>query len=532
MVRLWIDELPVEVPAGTSVLAAARLSGSDLPALCYREGHPPNAACMGCLVRIEGRAGTVPSCATEVAEGMQVACETADLRTLRRTALELLLSDHEGDCRAPCQNTCPARMDIPAMLCLAAAGRRRAALAVVKRDIALPATLGCVCPEVCERLCRRRQIDQPAAICRIKRFLAERDLRQAEPYVPPCAPPSGVRVAVVGSGPAGLAAAYHLLLAGHAAVLIEQRSVLGGRLRTEFSADQLPSGLLDAEIDGILRLGAAARCGAQLGRDVSLARLREDFAAVVLATGAEGGAALAREGIAVVQARAVVDPRTQQTNQPGIFAAGGAVRPNPLVVKSVAAGKEAARAATCFLRGASPPSVASAFQVHRQPVDDRQAAALRAVASEPRSEPAAWATADEAAVRRQAARCLQCGCAAVDSCLLRRYAEAYACEPRRFQGAKRAWSPCLEHRQFQLDPGKCIQCGICVQIAADLGEPIGLAFLGRGFDVRIGVPLDRGLDAALLRAGPACVDACPTGALARRIDDAAPAHVDAPSREA
>ena len=146
MVQIWIDDRSVEAPDGTSVLTAAKTLGLDIPALCHRDGEKPNTSCLCCLVRIDDANALVPACSTTVREGMRVASETAEIRDIRRTALELLLADHAGDCHAPCHHTCPARMDIPNMLRYVADGDYQAAIAVVKEDIALPAVLGRVCP--------------------------------------------------------------------------------------------------------------------------------------------------------------------------------------------------------------------------------------------------------------------------------------------------------------------------------------------------------------------------------------------------
>ena len=252
MVQIWIDDRSVEAPAGTSVLTAAKTLGLDIPALCHRDGEKPNTSCLCCLVRIDGASSLVSACSTTVREGMRVESETAEIRDIRRTALELLLADHAGDCHAPCHHTCPARMDIPNMLRHVADGDYQAAIAVVKEDIALPAVLGRVCPEVCEHACRRGQYDSPAAICRIKQFVADQDLATNAPYEPPREPDTGKRVAVVGSGPAGLTAVYHLTRHGHRCTLIEQHDQLGGRLRQEFSPAELPVEVLESEIDAVL----------------------------------------------------------------------------------------------------------------------------------------------------------------------------------------------------------------------------------------------------------------------------------------
>src|SRR3569833_2021438 len=116
MPTLKIDDREVTVPAGATVLDAARQLGIDVPNLCHMEGCQPNTSCLACVVRVNGAARLVPSCATVAADGMRVESETPAVRKARRTALELLLADHAGDCMAPCQTTCPARMDIPTMI--------------------------------------------------------------------------------------------------------------------------------------------------------------------------------------------------------------------------------------------------------------------------------------------------------------------------------------------------------------------------------------------------------------------------------
>ena len=149
MIQLKIDQQEIEVSPGTTLLAATRQMGLDIPALCSRDGCDPENACMLCLVKLTDTGRLVPACSTQAAHGMEVESETDEVLEVRRAGLELILSDHLGDCAAPCQNTCPAHMDIPRMLSQIAAGQLAEAIATVKRDIALPAVLGRVCPEVC-----------------------------------------------------------------------------------------------------------------------------------------------------------------------------------------------------------------------------------------------------------------------------------------------------------------------------------------------------------------------------------------------
>ena len=116
MPTLLIDNRQIEVESGTTILEAARRLEIDIPTLCYREGGVPNTPCLVCIVKVNAEERLIPACATPVAEGMVVESGTEEVRAARRMALELLLGDHLGDCVGPCQNICPAHMDIPTMI--------------------------------------------------------------------------------------------------------------------------------------------------------------------------------------------------------------------------------------------------------------------------------------------------------------------------------------------------------------------------------------------------------------------------------
>jgi formate dehydrogenase major subunit len=133
MVRLNIDHRPVTVEPGTTVLEAARRLGIRIPTLCHVPGIEPFASCFVCAVQIEGRKNLSPACAMPVAEGMSVITESADLRTARKMALELLLSDHAGDCTAPCAAACPAGLDIPGFVGEIARGHNHRATEIIGR---------------------------------------------------------------------------------------------------------------------------------------------------------------------------------------------------------------------------------------------------------------------------------------------------------------------------------------------------------------------------------------------------------------
>jgi NADH dehydrogenase/NADH:ubiquinone oxidoreductase subunit G len=244
MVQVLIDGREVDVPPGSTLLDAARRLGLDLPALCYHPGLSPNTSCMACVVKLKGPERIVPSCATRAEDGMRVESETDEIRALRRTALELLLSDHVGEC----------------------------------------------------------------------------------PVANPTARPPG------GTSPG------------------------------------------------------------ECGRDM-------------------------------------------------------------------------------------PAGARSSYEARPGAPGD---------------------------------------CPKYSFCRLRKYAEMYGADASRYRGDQRDAAVRTEHPDIIYDPRKCILCGICAKLAVRVGEPLGLTFIGRGFDIRLGVPLDGSLGATLRKAARACAAACPTGALTRR----------------
>ena len=121
---------------------------------------------------------------------------------------------------------------------------------------------------------------------------------------------------------------------------------------------------------------------------------------------------------------------------------------------------------------------------------------------------------DLAAAGQQAARCLHCDCRAKAICRLRKYSALYNADPRRFKAPRRTYEQDIRHADILFEPGKCIDCGLCVQITAAAGEDLGLTYIGRGFDVRVGAPLGHSAAEALKKVAAECVAACPTAAIA------------------
>ena len=514
MPRLRIDHRDVDVPPGATILEAARQLGIDVPTLCFLEGYKPSTSCLVCMVKIRGQNKLVPACGTAAADGMEVDSQSDEVRQVRRTALELLLSDHLGDCLAPCHFTCPAHMDIPLMLRQIAQEKVGEAIVTVKDTIALPAILGRVCPKPCEKGCRRSAADGAVAVCQLKRFVADADLASPEPYLPERRPASGKRVAVVGAGPTGLSAAYYLLRLGHAVTLLDDQPQPGGRLWRETTPEDLPRDVLEAETRLILRLGADYRPNTKVGQNPSLDDLRREFDAVLLAFGSTGREKAQQLGLKAAAHGLAVDKETFRTELSGVFAAGNAIRAKGLVVRSVGDGHEVAWSIHQHLSGLPVTGVHKSFSTRIGRLDEDEVQQLVAIAGQaPRRDPDQGEGFSSAEATQQAARCLHCDCRALHTCKLRRYAALYGADPSRYKGGRKVLRLHTQHSQVLYEPGKCIDCGLCIEIAAAAGEPLGLSFVGRGFDVRIGVPFNRPLEEALGKVAAECIAACPTAAL-------------------
>jgi formate dehydrogenase major subunit len=288
MVTLTIDGRTISVEEGTTILEAARRLAIRIPTLCYVENFAPAASCFICAVQIQGRPGLSPSCALPVAEGMVVSTNSDEVRTSRKVALELLLSDHVGDCLGPCMTGCPAHLDIPGFVAEMVRGDFGRSAQIAADYLALPASLGRICPRLCEERCHHCDSGEALSVGNLHRLAADRDLASKTPYMPRKEKSSGKKVAIVGAGPAGLSAAYHLLKHGHAATLFDSHPEPGGMLRWGVPAFRLPRRVLASEIEIIRMLGAEFRMQRRVGEDFTLDTLRSEFDAVFLAIGAQG----------------------------------------------------------------------------------------------------------------------------------------------------------------------------------------------------------------------------------------------------
>ena len=257
-------------------------NGIYLPHLCHNKELESYGGCGLCLVEVEGIRKPLRACSTTVTEGMKVTTSTPELEKSRKMTLSVIMSDHAGDCKAPCYMACPTHQDIQAYVGLIANGEEKKALEIIKEDNPLPASIGRVCPHPCEVKCRRAHLEGAVSICALKRFAADSFMD----YIPKCEEKNGKRVAVIGAGPAGLSCAYFLAIKGYSVEIFESESHGGGMLRYGIPAYRLPKDILDKEIENIEKMGVEIHYNKRLGRDFTIQSLKGDFDAVFVAIGA------------------------------------------------------------------------------------------------------------------------------------------------------------------------------------------------------------------------------------------------------
>lgn len=268
-----------------TILNVASQNGIKIPNLCYDGRVELYGACGLCTVEVEGIPKLLRACSTKVTDGMVVHTQTERVKASRKVALELLLSDHTGDCVAPCSKACPAGTDCQGYVGLIANGEYTEAVKLIKEKLPLPASIGRICPHPCEKQCRRQYVDEPISIAFLKSFVADMDLL-GDTYIPEIEPDTNKKVAIIGGGPAGLTAAYFLRKKGHSVTIFEQMEKMGGMLRFGIPEYRLPKAVLDKEIKLIEDMGVKLKNNVNIGKDISFDQIKNDFDATLVAIGA------------------------------------------------------------------------------------------------------------------------------------------------------------------------------------------------------------------------------------------------------
>ena len=295
-IKLVINGKEVVGNKGETVLNIAARNGIEIPNLCYNGQLKLYGACGLCLVEGEGMPKLMRACATVAQDGMVLSSETPRVKKARKIALELIMSDHEGDCVAPCSLNCPAHTDIQGYLKAIANGDDKEAVKIIKEKIPIPASIGRVCPHPCESNCRRRLVEEPLSVAYLKAFAADNDLASDDPYTAVCEEKTGKKVAIIGGGPAGLTAAYYLCLSGHDVTIYEAMPEMGGMLRYGIPEYRLPKAVLAKEVEAIANLGVEMKNNVKVGKDISFEEIKNNADAVLVTVGAWKGSSMRCKG--------------------------------------------------------------------------------------------------------------------------------------------------------------------------------------------------------------------------------------------
>ena len=676
-INLTINNRKVSAEEGSTILEAAKENDIFIPTLCHYLGLEPFASCGVCVVEVEGEGNLLRACSTYIKEGMVITTDNDNVRATRKLCLELLLSEHCGDCVSPCQIACPAGCDVQGYLSHIARGEDEEAIKLIKESIPLPASIGRICPRPCEAECRRNHLEGPVSICSLKRFIGDKDLNNGKAYLPSIEKETGHKVAIIGAGPAGLTAAYFLLGAGHKVTIFEAETKAGGMLQYGIPSYRLPKSVLDKEVQTIIDLGAQVKYGLALGKDMTIDSLKSDgFGAVLLTIGAQNSARMRVEGedtqgvlwgieflksiasgkrlnvgrnvvvigggnTAIDAARTClrlgaeevtilyrrtrkempaynveveeaqeegvkihflaapiklsrdkekvklecirmelgepdvsgrrrpvpiegsefimfadtviaaigqkvdtsyiedegikltkygtidVDPLTYQTNFEGVFAAGDCVTGPDIAAIAIGGAREAAAGIEGYLKGEKAAPKPKPYNSSMGKLDEVPEAFFQNVQKIPRANMPQIPVPDrtgnfketevgfsEEVARKEAGRCLECGCKKADDCTLRKLAAEYKVDPERLAGARREYMVDDSHPEIILESNKCILCGICVRFSREIKKIDLLGFVERGFDAKVMLGFDESSSSTKCDFCKELAQVCPTGAIA------------------
>jgi len=510
MIQLTIDGKNVNIDDGATILDAARSAGINIPTMCHCSKNVSPVSCFVCVVKIDGNDNFIPSCAIAAQNGMVVDTCSDDVKNCRKHALELMLSEHAGDCEAPCTRICPCGLDIPEVMRHLLAGDVDSAAKTITISMPLPATLGCICPAPCQKGCRRTAVDTSISIQAMHRDIAEKTINPSshKKYID-TAQSNSKNIAIIGSGPAGLSAAYFLTIKGYSCTVFESQSKIGGTLRTQFDESTLPKKILDAEIELIKNLGVKFTVDKKIN---TINEIYDDYDAIIIAAGKQEAQFTDLEhdthGI-----KACHD--THMTNRPKVFACGAATRPSRMAARSAGQGKATAIAVDNYLYGKTTHKTFSMNIGHLSAAETESLAASIPCVDNKNKSQSSKSSPTINTTNNDPARCLQCDCGKKKSCALKDMATEYGAQHVHYATGHRKEYTRQLYKDSGLihEPGKCTACGRCVNITREKGIKPGLSFTGRGSDVRVSAPFGTDMDKAMGKALGECVEACPTGAL-------------------
>lgn len=504
MIELNINGKKIKTAEGRPLLEVAQENDLHIPTLCYLKEAGKFASCMVCMVKNLDSGKLIPACSSIALVGMNIETESEEIQLTRKAALELLLSEHIGDCEAICRVACPARVNIPEMIRKIKSDDFSGAAKILLSAVALPRIIGRICHAPCQKACKRGRYDEPVSIRDLERFIADKEGIDVKDFRPNKI--IDKKIGIIGSGPTGLATAFHVLQLGYKCIIFEKNDKVGGTIRGN---KDIPEQVLEEEINVIRELGCEFRTNTEINKN-DFEKLIKEYDALVVATGAGDSDFMLDKNDKGIK----IKPGTYETSQPGVFAGGDVLATSRQAIKAVADGRSIAFSIDVFLKTGKAQAEKKEFDSRTGNNSKNEIASEVANASPEKAVMFENGYNEEQALQ-EAKRCLNCDCAKATNCRLRDLATEYQTVQNRYKGEKDKSINGGKSIAGELvfEPGKCIKCGICVRISQKYDEP-GLTFIGRGITTRIAVPFGDPLGEGVNKAAKECVESCPTAALA------------------
>ncbi len=457
MVNLIIDNKKIQIAAGTPLIEAARENGIDIPSLCYKKGLPHYSSCMVCMVKDNRTNKYIPSCSAAVEDGMDITASGDDIEALRREAIELLLAEHRAECEAPCKLVCPLGLDIPQMNRLIADNDMRSASELIYDSLVMPEITCSICPGYCEKACRRKMTDSNISIKALIKYVSLT-------YAPdkPAGKKQTKKIAVYGKNTE----------AGMITRVLENKGYTVDpsgnieNIRPEFDASVITEpGLNISE-----KINASDK---YLFREGDIAGMNGMY---VFYTSEDG------------------DDKEKQD------------------VRKLGRAKRKALAIAAFLETGEIITDNKRFNSTLGKIDETE---KKEWLKECREGLQRWDNPDNRTkAAEEASNCLHCDCRAKDDCRLRELAEETgAANPRLKLVSHPVEKKINKSNKLVFENAKCIKCGLCIRISADLTSDTSLCFKGRGSMTIVSEPLTVTFDEILKNGIDDVVNICPTGAL-------------------
>jgi len=465
--RIKINNIPFESNEKMTVLEAAGFMGIKIPTLCYLKNLAPNTSCMVCMVKDKQNDRFVPSCSTLIYNGMDIDSESNEVMNVRKTALEFLLSEHVGDCSGPCESACRFNLNIPEVFNAIEQGQIQKAITLLRKDLGLPFLVNDFCSGYCENACRRKRVDKAVGIKHIiHEFLINNTIKDYGEKKN-----KEFSVLITATGIKAIALASFLDVNGFSV------SLLG------FEND-----IIQQDMDFLKRTEIIF-----LEKLPDINKMYEKYNALVTDTD---------KGINQIKTFVMENDHLSKTKK--------------FVLQDVREAKELAQKVIQHFYNKQVYDYSYRFVSKTGYLDKDE---INVYLDRQKSIP----QNDRNQVYEEIQKCLKCNCDGFDKCRLRQYAAEYGANRKTYKAADRQKVNIVidslsqkiktEKKQISHDHGKCIKCGICVQITRKNKENIGLSFFNRGIYTQIGVPFGKTLSQGLENSMDECLDCCPTGAL-------------------